>query len=233
MRGAGRLRVLPNANDPLNLIQVMLAKGSSLPWLSLRPNFVSILIMIATKDSFEPHSSEALPNSKKVYVPGKLHPRYPRAVPRNLPGPTTRAMAAAEPNEPVRVYDCSGPWGDESFTGTRAAKDCRPCAGIGFCAAGRCRGLATATAASAGQRPGHVDWPQSAARCGPRPGKVVTQLHYARQGIITPEMEFIAIRENMGREACGGKAANLWRQHPGQSFGAAIPGAHHAGVCAR
>jgi phosphomethylpyrimidine synthase len=53
-------------------------------------------------------------------------------------------------------------------------------------------------------------------------GKVVTQLHYARQGIITPEMEFIAIRENMGREGCRG-SGELWRQHPGQSFGAAIP----------
>jgi phosphomethylpyrimidine synthase len=63
----------------------------------------------------------------------------------------------------------------------------------------------------------------------------VTQLHYARRGIITPEMEFIAIRENLGRvrtrPACsdGTQASglpsrdSLNHQHPGQSFGAAIP----------
>ncbi|STQ46787.1 Phosphomethylpyrimidine synthase [Ewingella americana] len=60
----------------------------------------------------------------------------------------------------------------------------------------------------------------------PRPrkalaGKNVTQLHYARKGIITPEMEFIAIRENMGRERIRGEV--LRQQHPGESFGAHLP----------
>ncbi|WP_312229983.1 phosphomethylpyrimidine synthase ThiC [Pseudescherichia sp.] len=54
-----------------------------------------------------------------------------------------------------------------------------------------------------------------------RPGKCVTQLHYARQGIVTPEMEFIALRENMGRERIRGEV--LRRQHPGESFGARLP----------
>ena len=65
-------------------------------------------------------------------------------------------------------------------------------------------------------------------------GKNVTQMHYARQGIITPEMEYIAIRENMLRsdyieslKAAGGNSARMaelmLRQHPGQSFGASIP----------
>jgi phosphomethylpyrimidine synthase len=65
-------------------------------------------------------------------------------------------------------------------------------------------------------------------------GKNVSQMHYARQGIITPEMEFIAIRENMCRKEyleslkasgpMGNKLADLMgRQHPGQSFGASIP----------
>lgn len=53
------------------------------------------------------------------------------------------------------------------------------------------------------------------------PGKTVTQLHYARQGIITPEMEYIAIRENMGR--AGITESHLTQQHPGESFGANIP----------
>ena len=53
--------------------------------------------------------------------------------------------------------------------------------------------------------------------------KNVTQLHYARRGIITPEMEYIAIRENMGRQSI--KQAELSQQHPGESFGAHLPDA--------
>jgi phosphomethylpyrimidine synthase len=60
-----------------------------------------------------------------------------------------------------------------------------------------------------------------------KPGACVTQLHYARRGIVTPEMEFIAMRENLGREAAheAGSAPrdSVLHQHPGQSFGAAIP----------
>jgi phosphomethylpyrimidine synthase len=52
-------------------------------------------------------------------------------------------------------------------------------------------------------------------------GKNVTQLHYARQGIVTPEMEYIAIRENMGRQAI--KSAELTQQHKGEHFGANLP----------
>ena len=52
-------------------------------------------------------------------------------------------------------------------------------------------------------------------------GKSVTQLHYARQGLITPEMEFVAIRENQRRDAL--RPAGLEAQHPGDNFGAAIP----------
>ena len=54
-----------------------------------------------------------------------------------------------------------------------------------------------------------------------RAGKCVTQLHYARQGLVTPEMEFIALRENMGRERIRGEV--LRRQHPGEGFGARLP----------
>jgi len=53
-----------------------------------------------------------------------------------------------------------------------------------------------------------------------RPGMNVSQMHYARKGIITPEMEYIAIRENQRRD---GLSELIVRQHPGQSFGAAIP----------
>ena len=58
------------------------------------------------------------------------------------------------------------------------------------------------------------------------PGRCVTQMHYARKGIITPEMEFIAIRENLGRSVAlnlESSRDSLLHQHSGQSFGAAIP----------
>src|SRR5579859_6701049 len=74
--------------------------------------------MIATKDSFEPHSSEQLPKSTRVYVPGQIHAsvRVPmREIELN---PTKSFNGQTELNDPVRVYDCSGPWGDPQFTGT-------------------------------------------------------------------------------------------------------------------
>ena len=73
--------------------------------------------MIATKDSIEPQSGEPLPNSSRVCVPGKIHPdvRVPfREV--NL-SPTKSFSGQLAANAPVRVYDCSGPWGDAAFTG--------------------------------------------------------------------------------------------------------------------
>ena len=176
--------------------------------------------MIATKESFEPHSSEALPNSRKVFLPGKRHPDIRVPFREITLSPTKMRDGRSGINEPVRVYDCSGPWGDEAFAGT--VREGLPGLRREWIArradVEACKGRR-----AAGEDNGHAMLNQ------PRPaplrakaGKVVTQLHYARQGIITPEMEFIAIRENMGREEPAG-GGELWRQHPGQSFGAAIP----------
>ena len=73
--------------------------------------------MIATKDSFEPHSSEQLPNSKRVYVEGQLHPDIRVPMRQITLTPTKINECDVRPNKPVRVYDCSGPWGDPAFTG--------------------------------------------------------------------------------------------------------------------
>src|SRR5215212_8810202 len=94
--------------------------------------------MIATKDSFEtargahaprvsadaprigelePHSSEQLPASKKIYIEGTLHSDVRVPVREIELSPTKSYTGAIEANEPVRVYDCSGPWGDPNFTG--------------------------------------------------------------------------------------------------------------------
>src|SRR5262245_66194071 len=74
--------------------------------------------MIATKDSFEPHSSEQLPNSSKIYVAGTLHKDVRVPMREIALAPTKSFKGQMETNEPVRVYDCSGPWGDPAFTGT-------------------------------------------------------------------------------------------------------------------
>src|SRR5215207_11152837 len=71
--------------------------------------------MIATKDSFEPHSSEQLPGSKKMHVEGTLH-KDVRVPMREIEvSPTKSYTGAVTENAPVRVYDCSGPWGDPEF----------------------------------------------------------------------------------------------------------------------
>ncbi len=73
--------------------------------------------MIASKDSFEPQSSDRLPNSTKVYVAGQLHADV-RVPLREIKLNDTKAFnGKIEVNEPVRVYDCSGPWGDPNFQG--------------------------------------------------------------------------------------------------------------------
>ncbi|MGA2683647.1 MAG: phosphomethylpyrimidine synthase ThiC [Verrucomicrobiota bacterium] len=191
--------------------------------------------MIATKESFEsarvaqasrlsddasrvvksqPHSSEQLPGSKRVYVQGQLHPDV-RVPMREIElTPTKSYTGAVEQNEPVRVYDCSGPWSDPGFTGTVEE---------GLTALRRewvlRRGdveeiqgrKATAiddgylSDIHAASRNGNSKFETKNSKFERKPlraksGKVVTQLAYARAGLITPEMEFIAIRENMGRQ---------------------------------
>src|ERR1039458_7822748 len=74
--------------------------------------------MIANKEAFEPHSGEQLPKSKRVYIAGKIHPDV-RVPMREIElTPTKSYTGAIEQNEPVRVYDCSGQWGDPRFKGT-------------------------------------------------------------------------------------------------------------------
>ena len=73
--------------------------------------------MIASKTSFEPHSSELLPNSAKVYVSGQIHSELRSPFREIQQSPTRGANNRLETNPPVRVYDCSGPWGDPAFNG--------------------------------------------------------------------------------------------------------------------
>ena len=73
--------------------------------------------MIAAKDSIEPQSGEPLPNSARAYVPGKIHPDVRVPFREIKLSPTKSFNGQVEANLPVRVYDCSGPWGDPDFAG--------------------------------------------------------------------------------------------------------------------
>src|SRR5206468_5381695 len=119
--------------------------------------------------------------------------------------------------------DCSGPWGDRSFEGD-VTQGLPPLRSPWILSRGDVEEAVPrsgARALKAGARN-----PASAARTPLRakPGRIVTQLQYARQGIITPEMEYIAIRENLGCEK-GPRDHRTTRQRDlgGESFGASIP----------
>src|SRR5437870_6859803 len=155
--------------------------------------------MIASKSSFEPQSTEPLPRSTKVLVAGQIHPDV-RVPFREIElSPTKSFNGVAEGNAPVRVYDCSGPWSDPEFHG-EVDQGLPPLRRKWILE----RGEVEETERSYKPIPGRSDAPIPASLqrkpLRAKPGKIVTQLHYARQGIITQEMEFIAIRENLGCE---------------------------------
>ena len=209
-------------------------------------NPTRIPTMIAANDSIEPQSSSVLPNSQRVYVPGNLHPEIRVPFREIRLSPTKTLSGQTEINESVRVYDCSGPWGDpdqapDSSQGLAAiradwirargdvaeyqGREVRP-EDNGYLTRGH-----EEYASQAERRNRLEEWRGPARRpLRASAGHPVTQLWYARQGIITPEMEFIAIRENLGRQAAfesvenkNGSRAVLNQQHPGMSFGASIP----------
>ena len=173
--------------------------------------------MIATKEFFEPHSTDALPMSCKVHVAGQIHPDVRVPMREVEVSPTKSYTGAVTPNEPVRVYDCSGPWGDPNFTGTsdeglpemrrdwilkrgdveeHDGREVKP-QDNGYLSGKHAEYASKAEKNRLVEFPGLTSNRRRPLRA--KAGKVVTQLAYARAGIITPEMEFIAIRENMGR----------------------------------
>ena len=159
--------------------------------------------------------------------------------------PTKRFDGRVEVNEPVRVYDCSGPWGDSEFHGDVTAGlppvreswiraradvaeyDGRPVQPMdnGYLSG------AHADYASQAEKNPLVEFPGLRRRpLRASAGHPVSQLWYARQGIVTPEMEYIAIRENQGleqlRERFSDKqpGSSLSHQHAGTSLLADAPG---------
>jgi phosphomethylpyrimidine synthase len=197
---------------------------SSLPSIIIQRLGRRKAIMIASKSEFEPQSSDPLPNSAKVYVPGNLHTDVQVPL-REIKLSATKAFnGKIELNEPVRVYDCSGPWTDPEFHG-EVERGLPALRRDWIMKRGDVEEVSVSYKPIAGRS--DVPIPAGLQRKPLRalPGKVVTQYHYARKGIITPEMEFIAIRENLGREQMGqpGNGTTGLRDLGGEAFGAKIP----------
>ncbi|EEO8835235.1 phosphomethylpyrimidine synthase ThiC [Salmonella enterica] len=170
----------------------------------------------------------AFPNSKRIYVTGSQHDiRVPmreiQLSPTLISG--TKDHPQYEENEAIPVYDTSGPYGDPNVAinvQQGLAKLRQPWIEA------RADVETLSDRSSAYTRERLTDEGLDALRFTglltpkrAKAGHCVTQLHYARQGIVTPEMEFIAIRENMGRERI--RSEVLRHQHPGESFGARLP----------
>ncbi|MDX2227522.1 MAG: phosphomethylpyrimidine synthase ThiC [Verrucomicrobiae bacterium] len=205
--------------------------------------------MIAPQGSTQPHSSDQLPASERVYVEKEVS-NGPATITIRVPfreisqGETKKYDGTVHPNPPVRVYDCSGPWGDPAAVcdvaqglppvrmewvrgrGDVAEYDGRSTKpeDDGYLSRVHAEYASTSERNQLKEFPGLKRRPLKASA-----GHPVSQLWYARQGIITPEMEYIAIRENHGLakvreiEAAETDRTALHNQHRGQSFGAAIP----------
>mgnify|MGYP001246345161 CR=1 FL=1 len=189
--------------------------------------------MVTTNSALKTGTHRSFPNSRRVYVKGS-RVRVPM---REIEQHSTRSLSGnIESNKPVKVYDCSGPWGDPDFTGSAEeglpalrqkwilerndveeydGRIVRP-EDNGFLSARHVTGSGERQF-TAGRRPLRSK------------GSPVTQLWYARQGEVTPEMEFVALRENQGLESLIEKFGDnearrsLFQQHRGQSYGANIP----------
>ncbi|WP_325955037.1 phosphomethylpyrimidine synthase ThiC [Pantoea anthophila] len=173
-------------------------------------------------------SGSAFPQSRRIWITGsrddiRVPMREITLSPTHTGG--SKAQPTYEPNEAVPVYDTAGAYGDHAaqidvhrgleklrarWIAERDDSEYLPQNSSGYTQ------QRLADEGLDHLRFDHLPTPRRA--CA---GRRVTQLHYARRGIITPEMEFVALRENMGRERI--RSEVLLQQHPGHSFGAHLP----------
>jgi len=201
---------------------------------------------MSQQTDYSPTGHRLFPASRRVYIKGtrsdlKVPMREISLSPTRMPNGTEVA------NEPVRVYDTSGPWGDPAFHGDSGQ-------GLPLLRSGWIRergdveeieGRDVKPIDDGYLSEKHREQAESEGRRNPikffdnsarkvlraKPGMRVSQLAYARRGIITPEMEYIAIRENSKLQRAAdlmeltsaGPRNSLWRQHPGMGLGASIP----------
>ncbi|MGU5653405.1 phosphomethylpyrimidine synthase ThiC [Aeromonas allosaccharophila] len=170
----------------------------------------------------------AHPNSRRIFIEGsrpdiRVPLREIQLADTFVGG--TKEDPRFEPNEPVPVYDTSCRYGEEgvAIDVRRGLPRLRENWVLERDDTDELPGLSSTFTQERLADEGldhlrfeHLPKPRRA-----KPGRRVTQLHYARAGIVTPEMEFIAIRENMGRERV--RSELLLTQHPGRDFGARLP----------
>ena len=172
--------------------------------------------------SLDPEALKSFAKSKKVYVTGS---RPDLKVPfREISLSDTPSSFGAEKNPPVMVYDTSGPYTDPDYqidirNGLPSLRS------QWIDERNDTEFLEGPTSIFGHERKTNPELTKMRFNLLRQPrrakaGKNVSQMYYAKQGIITPEMEYIAIRENQRRE---GMSALLQTQHPGHDFGAAIP----------
>src|SRR5689334_21604712 len=198
--------------------------------MSANPKFLSATAQV------DEAAVKPLPNSRKVYVTGtRSDIRVPM---REISQSDTPASFGAEKNPPIFVYDCSGPYTDPNVK-IDIRSGLAPLRGRWIEERGDSELLAGPSSRYGVERlsdPKLAELRFNLKRAPRRAkrGMNVSQMHYARRGVITPEMEYIAIRENLERERyieslkAGGRTGArmlelLVRQHRGESFGAAIP----------
>lgn len=173
-------------------------------------------------------TGQPFPSSHKVYVQG-THDNV-RVGMREITLSDTfiggsEENPVYESNAPLRVYDTSGPYTDPDFT-LDVRKGLDKYREQWIESRGDTEVLESVTSQFSQQRMAdegldHIRFEHLPKIRRAKAGKNVTQMHYARQGIITPEMEYVAIRENMGRAQI--QQELLAQQHKGESFGASIP----------
>ncbi|MFM4866513.1 phosphomethylpyrimidine synthase ThiC [Aeromonas caviae] len=170
----------------------------------------------------------AHPNSRRIFIEGsrpdiRVPLREIQLADTFVGG--TKDAPQFEPNEPVPVYDTSGPYGEEAapIDVRRGLPRLREAWVLERADTDALEGLSSTFTQErlADEGLDHLRFEHLPSARRAKPGRRVTQLHYARQGIVTPEMEFIALRENMGRERV--RSELLRTQHPGQGFGARLP----------
>jgi len=179
----------------------------------------------AAQDYIQNLNNESYPNSQKIFINGEIHPI--KVAMREIHQADTLIGGTSddpifEKNEPIPVYDASGPYTDANsdidvYRGLHKLRE------SWIVARDDIEKLDAVSSDFAKQRlaDSHLDELRFAHLPKPlraKAGGSVTQMYYARQGIITPEMEYVAIRENMGRDRVKNKA--LHSQHVGHSFGA-------------
>lgn len=176
-------------------------------------------------------TTEPFPNSEKVYVSGKLYPFIKIPMRKIKLSPTKLSNNNIQENPDVYVYDTSGVYTDPNvpkdiYKGLERIRE------KWIIERNDVEQLSDFTSEYTRQRNNdktldNIRFPNIPKPFKAKVGSNVSQMHYARKGIITPEMEYVAIRENqmleIMKEKLNGQYDILFKQHPGQAFGANIP----------